>query len=104
LITFSTLKNLKVTSPGSVFHQDPRIIQEAMSIYFATIQKKKNHLMKGRTQIQRMKKEQLQGRRFIQIMAIITGTKLSFLDSVIIVKILVIKLNIAWLVRMKHQD
>ena len=40
----------------------------------------------------------------IQIMVITTGTKLSFLGIVIIVKILVIKLNIAWLVRIKHQD
>jgi len=40
----------------------------------------------------------------IQIMAITTGTKLYFLGIVFIVKDLVIKLNIAWTVRMKHQN
>jgi len=62
-------------------------MQEAMPTYFAAIQKKKNHLIKGSTQIQRMKKEKLQERRFNQIMAIIVCTKLSFLGIVIIVKI-----------------
>ena len=65
---------------------------------------KEYFLIKVPIQIQRMNKEKLQGRRFIQIIAIITGTKLSFLDNVIIVEILVIKLNIAWLVRIKYQD
>ena len=77
-----------------------------MLAYFLTIQKKKSHLAKnkGPSQNQELKKEQLQGRMLIQAMAITAGTKLFFLGIVTIVKNLGIKLSIARLIRMKHQD
>ena len=83
-------------------HQVQRIIPEVMLMYSLAIRKKKSHLVRNKvpSQNQELKKEQLQGR----MLDTTTGIKLFFLGIVTIVKTLGIKLNIARLIRMKHQD
>lgn len=86
-------------------HQVRRIMPEVMPMYSPAIQKKKSHLRKKVTsQNQDLKKEQLQGRMLIQAMDTTIGIKLFFLGIVTIIKTLGIKLSIARIIRMKHQD
>lgn len=77
-----------------------------MLMYSLAIQKKKSHLVRKKvpSQNQELKKEQLQGRMLVQAMDTTTSIKLFFLGIVTIVKTLGIKLSIARLIRMKHQD
>ena len=87
-------------------HQVQRIMPEVMLMYSLAIQKKKSHLVKSKvpSQNHELKKEQLQGKMLVQAMDTTIGIKLFFLDIVTIVKTLGIKLSIARLIRMKHQD
>jgi len=87
-------------------NQVRRIMLEVMLMYSLSIQKKKSHLVRNKvpSQNQELKKEQLQGRMLVQAMDTTTGIKLFFLGIVTIVKTLGIKLSIARLIRMKHQD
>ena len=87
-------------------NQVQRIMPEVMLMYSLSIQKKKSHLIRSKvpSQNQGLKKEQLQGRMLFQAMDTRTGIKLFFLGIVTTVKTLGIKLSIARLIRMKHQD
>ena len=98
------MKNLELVSKEN--HQVQIIMQGVTLTYSLAIQKKKTHLVrnKGPSQNQELKKGQLQGRMLIQVMAITASTKLSFFGIVTNAKTLVVKLSIARLIRMKHQD